>query len=216
MESLKELITDNLSNYPEWAEYNDVVIDLISSYKQKRPDICIEGCKSLIEGICKFIYLNIDKENANLNQWRHQNLQNKFKKATDSLRLKGYEDEFLKKNYDLIQSLGQIRNDRGDISHGQSYPKEFYSDTDFGRLVALWTEGLCYFMLSRYIIYKQKEYILPYTKEQYDEFDNYLDDSYSDIGISYSRALKEQDPLKYEESMDKYFYKVKEDDNNNE
>ncbi len=215
MESLKELITNNLSNYPEWTEYNDIVIDLISSYNQKRPDICIEGCKSLIEGISKFIYLNLNKENTNSNQWSHLNFQEKFKRAIGSLQLDGYEGEFLQKNCDLILNLGQIRNDRGDIAHGQAYPKEYYSDIDFGKFITLWTEGLCYFLLSRYIARKQKVVeIISYTKEQFEEFENYLDDSYPDIGISYSKALREQDSLKYELMMEDYYDKIEENDNN--
>jgi len=214
MEFLTKLIKNNLSNYPEWAEYNDVVIDLISSYNHKRPDICIEGCKSLIEGVSKFIYLNLNKDNVNLNQWRYLKLLDKFKKAIDSLKLESYENEFLQKNADLILHLGQIRNDRGDISHGQAYPKDYYSDVDFAEFIVLWVEGLCYFLLSRYIVCKQKEDVVSYTNEQFEEFNSFLDDLYPNLDISYSRALKEQDSIKYESAMDEYFYKIRENDNN--
>ena len=210
MESLKKLIINNLSGYPEWAEYNDVVLNFITSYAQKRPDMCIEGCKSLVEGISKFIYFNLDSDNKNLNNWKHLKFPEKFQNAINSLKLNGYEDEFLKENMPLALKLGQIRNDRGDIAHGQAYPKEYYSDSDFAKFIALWTEGLSYFLLSKYIIRKQKDTdsIISYSKEQFEEFDNYLDDLYSNIEyVSYSKALKEQDTLQYELLMDDYYNK---------
>jgi len=207
MESLKKLIVNNLSGYSELTEYNEVVIDFIKSYTQKRPDMCIEGCKSLIEGISKLIYFNIDNDNKNLANWRYSNFKDKFTKAIEVLKLNGYEEEFIKKNAELIKNLGQIRNDRGDIAHGQSYPKKSYSDIDFAKFITLWTEGLCYFLLSNYFICKQKDTdsITSYSKEQFEEFDNYLDDVYSEMDISYSKALKEQDSLKYELLMDEFY-----------
>ena len=109
--------------------------------------------------------------------------------------------------------MGEIRNERGDISHGQAYPKDSYSDSEFVRLIALWTEGLCYFLLSRYIAIQQKqkddESVDVYNKEQFQEFNSYLDSFYPEIKfINYSKALKEQDPYQYELLMGD-FYKNK-------
>ncbi|HNR81047.1 MAG TPA: abortive infection family protein [Candidatus Pacearchaeota archaeon] len=205
MKLLAEFILNNLTNYPGWAEYNDVVLDFISSYKQKRPDMCVEGCKSLIEGIAKFLYLNLDIDNQNLVKWKDWTLSQKFKKAIEMLNIDDYEKEFLMRNNSLVQKLGEIRNERGDISHGQSYPKNTYSDEDFAKFIASWTEGLCYFLLSSYVYLKRKQQDdeLSYTKEQFKEFDNYLDSLNPDIKyISYSKALREQDPLQYELLMD--------------
>ena len=210
MDSLKKLIVNNLSSYSELAEYNYVVLDFIKSYAQKRPDMCIEGCKSLVEGISKLIYFNLDVDNKSLSKWKTGSFKVKFQNAINSLKLDGYEVEFLKENEVLVFKLGQIRNDRGDIAHGQLYPKDSYSDNDFAKFIVLWTEGLCYFLLSKYLIHKQKDMdsITSYSKEEFEEFDNHLDDLYPDIKyISYSKALKEQDSLQYELLMDDYYDK---------
>jgi hypothetical protein len=211
MESLKKLILDNLLNYPELSEYDKVMIDLILSQEKKRPDISIEGCKSLIEGISKFLYFNLNKNNLNLVSWKKLYFKDKFEKAIASLELDGYEKEFLEKNSALILNLGQIRNDRGDIAHGQAYPKDHYSETYFQKFIALWTEGLCYFLLSSYIISKQKVDDGTYTQEQFEEFDHYLETSRPEIQISYSKALKEQDPLQYETLLEDYINKIEKD-----
>lgn len=206
MKLLEEFISNNLTKYPEWAEYNEVILDFVSSYKQKRPDMCIEGCKSLIEGISKFIYFNLDSDNKNLTEWKDCKLGQKFKKTIGILNLGDHEKEFLDKNNPLIQKLGEIRNERGDVSHGQAYPKDSYSDDDFARFISSWTEGLCYFLLSKYIFLKQQtEEDVSYSNEQFEDFDNYLDGLYPDIKhISYSKALKEQDHLQYELLMDEF------------
>jgi len=212
MDSLNGFIKSNLAFYPEWEEYNHVVLDFISSYTDKRPDICIEGCKSLIEGVSKLIYFNLDFENKNISKWKDFNFQKKFRKAIMALDMEeGYEKEFIEDNFNLILRLGQIRNDRGDIAHGQNYPKKSYSNINFATFISLWSEGLCYFMLSEYIKNKQKEDEIIYNPKQFAEFNNYLDDLHSEFEISYSQALREQDPSKYELLMDAHFIKKDED-----
>lgn len=210
MNTLEELISKNLDYYPELVEYRDVVIGFIKDYKTKRPDMCVEGCKSLIEGLCKLVYFNLNKDSANQKDWNDYKFTQKYKQTIEVLDLGGHEEEFVEKNGQLIHKLGEIRNERGDISHGQVYPKESYSDPDFAKFVSSWAESLCYFILTKYFSIKQeqkeKESIEIYTGEQFEEFDNYLDGLYQNIGfISYSKALKEQDPPQYELLMDAYF-----------
>lgn len=206
MKLLEEFILNNLTNYPEWAEYNDVLLNFVSSHKQKRPDMCIEGCKSLVEGVSKLIYINLSGD-QNSSNWNHFSFRDKFEKCIKELRLDGYEDEFIRNNIGIVSKLGQIRNERGDVSHGQSYPKNSYSDADFARFISSWTEGLCYFLLSKYTSLKQQvEEDASYSSEQFDEFDDYLDSLHPDIEyISFSKALKEQDSPQYELLMDEYY-----------
>lgn len=210
MNLLEELISKNLDYFPELSEYKEVVIVFLQDHKIKRPDMCIEGCKSLIEGLSKFIYFHLNNGNINHKDWKDYKFSQKYKKVVEILKLDGYENEFVEINSQLVHKLGEIRNERGDISHGQSYPKDSYSDTEFARFIILWTEGLCYFLLSRYIMIKQKqkeeESMDVYNNEQFEEFDNYLDSLSPDIKfIHYSKALKEQDPYQYELLMDDYY-----------
>jgi hypothetical protein len=210
MKVLENLILTNLVDYPEWSEYHEVILNFILQHKEKRPDMSIEGCKSLIEGISKFIYFNLGNDSQNLSRWNHLKLKEKFECCITSLDINGYEKEFLNENSAAVFKLGQIRNERGDVSHGQAYPKDSYSDLDFATFISMWTEGLCYFLLSNYIISKKKMKMKEdtdiYSVKQYKEFDEYLDSLNSDIEyISYSKALKEQDNLQYQLLMDEYF-----------
>lgn len=204
---LEQFIKNNLISYPEWAEYNDVILDFVSNHSKKRPDMCVEGCKSLIEGISKFIYLNLDPNNRNTVEWNDYNLGQKFKKTIEILNLSGYENEFLERNNSLIHKLGEIRNERGDVSHGQAYPKNSYSDEYFAGFITSWTTGLCYFLLSNYVSIKRSQVDdVSYSEAQFEEFNNYLDTLHSDIKyISYSKALRDQDTLQYESLMDEYY-----------
>jgi hypothetical protein len=209
MNLLEELISNNLSDYPELTEYRDVVLEFISSHEKKRPDMCIEGCKALIEGLSKFICFDLSIDNNNLTKWKDLKVAQKFKEAIEILKLENYEEEFTKLNGQLVFKLGEIRNERGEISHGQAYPKNSYSDENFAKFIGLWTEGLCYFLISKYISCKQTtedEDTDIYSTEQFEEFDCYLDSLYEDIEfISYSKALKEQDGPQYELLMDDYY-----------
>ena len=81
MKSLIGLIKNNLKNSPELEEYNNVIINFIASYKQERPDMSIEGCKSLIEGISKLISFNLYDGSQDLNNWNKFNFNVKFEKA---------------------------------------------------------------------------------------------------------------------------------------
>jgi hypothetical protein len=208
MNVLEGLITKNISSHPELVEYRDIVIKFTEEHRIKRPDMCIEGCKSLIEGLSKFIYFQLKSEDINEKRWKDYSFSQKYNLVVDVLNLDSYEDEFARKNSPLIHKLGEIRNERGDISHGQSYPKDSYSNHDFVKFIILWTEGVCYFLLANYITIKQKEKETAdiYSNEQFEEFNNYLDDLYPEVKlISYSKALKEQDPLQYELQMDDYY-----------
>lgn len=209
MQLLADMLSNNLVYCPELAEYNEVVVKFIASHLTIRPDMSIEGCKGLIEGLSKFVSFKLDPDAQSSTKWRHLSLRDKFEECLLRLNLEGYEAEFLKESSDLVLKLGQIRNERGDISHGQAYPKSSYSNEDFAKFIILWTEGLCYFVVSRYIWLKQSQEqdnaADIYTTQQFEEFDNYLDSLYPNIDISYSKALKGQDPLKYEVLIDDYF-----------
>lgn len=214
METLRNFIRKNLELYPEWREYNDVVINFISNYSRNRPDMSIEGCKSLIEGISKLIYFNLDKNNIKYSKWKDFSFHKKFNQAVRKLKIDGYEEVFTKEIFNIVLNLGRVRNERCDVSHGQSYPKKNYSDEYFAKLIILWVEGLSYFLLSRYIYLKSKEELIEkiYSDEQFEEFDEYLNGLNPDLDISYSKALMQQDYTDYINRMKEYFSEVEENE----
>jgi len=99
----------------------------------------------------------------------------------------------------LFQS--EIRNRRGDISHGKLSPKEYFSDAQFSNLVMNITDNMLHYVLhcfSKVKAVKELEY------EDNSDFNNKLD-SENPIGfLSYSKALFEQDSVSYEQELQDY------------
>jgi hypothetical protein len=59
MQLVRTLITENNEKYEHFVYY-EAIIDVIEQNAASQPDICIEGCKSLIEGISKSILKSLD------------------------------------------------------------------------------------------------------------------------------------------------------------
>ena len=99
-------------------EYYHTIVGKIEENVVSNPDIAIESCKSLFEGLGKFIILNIDKS---LSFGIVDNFKYKraISKAVELLEQKDleFESDFSKRLLEVLDILGNIRNDRGDISH---------------------------------------------------------------------------------------------------
>lgn len=128
-----------------------------------------------------------------------------FKKAMLKLADfdEGIEIDFIHRSHSLIQNFGEIRNARGDISHGKSAPKEIFSTPKFSKLVAQMTEGIVSYILEHYfaidLSYKQE---IKY--EDNEDFNQWLDEE-NPIGVlSYSKALFDQDNVSYNEQLLNY------------
>jgi hypothetical protein len=102
-------------------EYYQVVVDKIIENQSANPDIAIESCKSLVEGLSKSILKHTDKSYRD-SQRPAEEMLPLFKKAVNALADRGanVEEQFTKAVGNLIHQLGSIRNERGDISHGKS------------------------------------------------------------------------------------------------
>lgn len=59
MKKTKAIISANLEKHSHFEEYFKI-IDIIRANEFDNPDICIESCKALIEGISKTIIVNLD------------------------------------------------------------------------------------------------------------------------------------------------------------
>lgn len=203
MQLVRTLIIENNGKYEHFGYYEGI-IDVIELHAVTQPDVCIEGCKSLIEGVSKSILKSLD---ATFNQEEvdGQNFQQLFKRALQ--KLAEHKDEieidFIHRAVSLIQILGEIRNKRGDISHGKLAPKELFSYAQFSKLVMQMTEGIVFYVLEQFfsidLAYKEE------TKyEANATFNLWLDESNPIENLSYSKALFDQDNVAYFEQLLEY------------
>lgn len=202
MEKTRKIIQDNLEIFPEFSYYF-TILDEINENIQNNPDISIESCKSLIEGISKKIldYAEI----AYVEEPRPDSPKVLIKKVMDFFVLydPNLHEAYVSLVADLVKELSDLRNKRGDISHGRSAPKKLQSDSNISIMVAEITDILVNHILT--IFFSEdipKTSILLY--ENNEEFNNYLDEDNEIEGIKYSKALFDQDIVLYKEKLKEY------------
>ncbi len=200
MQLVRTLISQNTEKYEHFSYYEGI-IDVIEQKIQSHPDICIESCKSLIEGVSKTIIkrLDVTVTDADLNKMDVMPL---FKRAAN--KLAEYDEEleldFVNRTASLIQNFGQIRNERGDISHGRAAPKEVNSSPQFSSFVARVTEALAFYVLDHFFrLQLSNETEVKY--EHNPDFNEMLDTTNPMGSLSFSKALFDQDNISYCEQL---------------
>lgn len=182
-------------------EYYGSLLDVAEAYTEEKPDITIETCKSLIEGISKLvIHLSTKEPLHKLNSWDFQHL---FKEALSELEKNSevFDSDLSNRFGSAVHYLGEMRNQHGDISHGKASLKEQINDADFSEMVIGITDSICTYMLRKLDQLTDDE--LQYDKN--DEFNNYLNELYPlDGKVRYSKALFEQEPETYEVQLGDY------------
>lgn len=203
MQLVRTLISQNNEKHEHFAYYEGI-IDVIEQKIESHPDICIESCKSLIEGVSKTIIkrLDVTANDADLNKMDVMPL---FKRAANKLAEydKELEPDFINRTASLIQNFGQVRNERGDISHGRAAPKEVYSSPQFSNLVARVTEALSFYVLEHFFrlqLPDQTEILY----EDNSDFNEMLDTANPLGSLSFSKALFDQDKVSYSEQLIDY------------
>lgn len=200
MQLIRTLISENNEKYEHFAYYEGI-IDVIEEKIHSHPDICIESCKSLIEGVSKTIIKRLDltTTDGDLNKMDVMPL---FKRASNKLAEydEDLELDFINRTASLIQNFGQIRNERGDISHGRAAPKEVYSSPQFSNLVARVTEALAFYVLDHFFrLQLPDETEIQYEDNQ--EFNEMLDSANPIGALSFSKALFDQDNTSYRQQL---------------
>lgn len=209
MEPAIQIIVDNADEHPEFRYY----IKLMKKAErnlESQPDICIEICKALIEGVSKTIILDanpeVDKKKLNsmdvspLAKWACQLL-----KQDNNV----IEDEFARRVASVAEFLGVLRNERGDVCHGRSVPKPVQSNNKLAAVIFQISSGLLTYMLDGFFSTKsnmreaiaelavavdlEKSEMLELAEVDYEanqEFNSWLDDQYPYDGkLNYSFAL---------------------------
>lgn len=154
-----------------------LIIDEIEDNLPENPDITIESCKSLIEGLSKkALELISDKYNSDKQLMKscegnmsilvktafdevykaaiekdlHESLYNiiKNKNRVDKL-LQSATVEIQKNTKKAVDKIAAIRHERGDISHGRIYPKKTESELQLANSILSITDGICSFMIHQ-------------------------------------------------------------------
>lgn len=205
MDSLKSLITRNIDQFPDF-EYYIPIIEKAERNQESHPDIAIECCLSLIQGISKTIILKLDTT-ADPNKLENDNTESRvhhqFKRAAELLKVNDdiYETAFTGSCSGLTSALAKLRNARGDISHGRAVPKILQSDIELARLIMEITDSLLRYTLGSFFaidldkkakelerIAQEEEDLIKYEDNQ--EFNDLLDEQYPYEGkLLYSEAL---------------------------
>lgn len=212
MEKTRGIISANIEKHGHFEEYFKI-IDIIQANEFKNPDICIESCKALIEGISKTIIVNLDNTRTAENI-DDDNLPKLFKESMNLLsdNCEDIEGDFVVRFSAIIQVLGEIRNKRGDISHGRMAPKAIYSSYKLATTVKNMTESMLEYVLEHYFSIDFSNGKLVY--DELEEYNNWLDEN-TDFPIKkakYSQLLYENDLDEYENRYNNDFLKTDEEE----
>jgi len=192
MEKLKEIIKDNNDKFEHFSYYL-LLINKAEKNLLYSPDIAIESCKALIEGICKTILITLDKTvNEKKISSEGYQFQRLYKESMDKLSEydESFELEFVRGFNNNIRILGEIRTKRGDISHGKRAPKEEISSHDFAVLIFNFTGQLIIYIVEHFFQIEFEEEVI---YEDNEEFNTLLDKNNPLPGkVKFSLALYEQ------------------------
>lgn len=150
MKQVVELIVSNKERFPDFGYYISIAKKAERNLSNQ-PDICIETCKSLLEGVSKSIIERLDSTT------KREELDKKdvgplIKQAARLLRKADnvIEDDFVTRCSSLAHALGTLRNERGDISHGKAVPKAASSNDRLSALCLSMTENVLFYMLDAF------------------------------------------------------------------
>lgn len=232
----RKLLDSNRESFDRYSNFSDYLLLIESIENKKTADNCIESCKALIEGISKTIIARVDlrcrlilralDENQirNISDAKHQIKNNKikfnfaFKQAANILSI--YHQSFEKGFFEIVGNpfcnmIGEIRNWKGDVSHGRVAPKPDKSSLELAKLVESLTDTLAFHMLEIFSLIdfssglvsdrstvilesfmdKTEAELEEISDEEHEirEFNDSLDELYPLPGkLRYSRALYEQ------------------------
>lgn len=184
-------------------QYYHTILDLIESNLESNPDISIESCKSLFEGVSKSILSHLDtyySPSENEEKTVQQLVKKMLKKLKECIEI-----EELNYISVFVSEIGSIRNKRGDISHGRPSPKEISSDVGFATMIANSTDNFVSYILKLFFsieIASDKQY----NYNDYEEFNEWLDEQDSAGFLRrYSLALFETDYVRYEQELQNFY-----------
>lgn len=206
MDAVKNLLKLHKKSHSDF-QYYQLHIDKIEENRSENPDIAIETCKSLIEGVSKTILNNLDvtfDEKRETTGRNPRSVQWFFKEALKKIseNSEDFESGFVQASGQIINITQSIRTERGDISHGKSVPKLVESTPEFADMIVNMTNLIVSYTLKHYFeIDQESDGELDYYSEKLEDYNTWLDDSQPDFPIAkatYSKVLYDNDYDEYE------------------
>ncbi len=197
MQTLRELIERHSEESSEFRYYIKHINEAEAN-EITHPDIAIECCTALFQGISKTIVNRLNPP-EDAKAFADGSVQSQVRAALKCLAAGDdvIEIDFPRRAESLVQIIGELRNQRGDISHGRAVPKELQSDRSLARLVLNLTEAIGRYMLGSFFAMQAERNFVP-SYDDNEAFNAYLDaDAALPVKISYSRALYAQYPEDY-------------------
>lgn len=204
MNSLEALVNRHIKEFPDFQYYGAFAefISAIESYHQDlNTGVSLDCCNSLLQSICKTIITQADpKMEFEILERGSSSTTNslvsraaKLLQKNDDIHEKGFISEVTK----LARCIADLRNSRGDFSHGRRIPKELVNDQDLSRLLREITESLSRYLISSFFSFQleqleedsevQEDFI---KYEDKPEFNDFLDEEYPYDGkLLYSQGL---------------------------
>lgn len=201
MDSFESIVAGFSSELPEFQYYLKHAKE-IKGHEESHPDITIECCTSLLQGLSKSICYRLDPT-TDRKAFEKSTIEHQVKTA---FKLIGSSSDVveiaLPQACSTVARLaGELRNMRGDISHGKAVPKEIQSDASLARLALDVTEALSRYMLCHLML-------LTEPKVRYEDntmLNQILDDIGDPIGSTpYSLLLFTHDFDAYVFELDKF------------
>lgn len=228
MELTKQAIQKH-KQYIEGLEGYTIMASEIEDNVTLNPDISIEACKSLIEGLCKKALELLSNEYQTTKSIR-KNCDNNFpflvKQAFENIYRNKFEIDIHNALYKVIRSkvkidkfinsgaevvfentkeailkISVIRDNRGDICHGRIYPKVDESEVHLAKSIASITDGICSFMINEFSA-QYNELDLSAKKliyENFTDFNEWLDNKHNVLSVKVDFSK-----LLYQNAYDKY------------
>lgn len=204
-------IRENILINPSFNQYN-THIDTIENTVMSNPALCIETCKSLIEGLCKTILNNKGescKSDVSFNGLVHQTLSVLINNEEN---YKSDMTELSRRISSVAQKIGEIRNNAGFASHGVDI-KEKKVDFTLSQFMFKITDSIGGFILNYYCNRKEFDKDIRIHYEDCWDFNDSFDEDnpiqFGFINISASEALYMQDYDAYKESYFEYIENLK-------
>ena len=204
MDSLEALVKRHIKEFPDFQYYGAFAefISAIENYHQDlHTGVSLDCCNSLLQSICKTIITQIDprRKRKDLNKGAKSETNNLISEAAKLLQKNDdvYERNFISKVSQIGQHINELRNARGDLSHGKHIPKELLNDQDLSRLLREITESLSRYLISSFFSFKLEQFKeepeIEKDSIRYEdnpEFNELLDEEYPYEGkLLYSQAL---------------------------
>jgi hypothetical protein len=201
MQSFEKLIRAYATDYPDFEYYLKHAQD-IRNHEEEHPDITIECSVSLLQGISKSIVYRLDPS-VDREAFERGKLEYQVKEAFRAIEVQSdiVEIAFPRACSTVARIAGELRNQRGDISHGKAVPKEIASDASLARLALDVTEALTRYLFAHLIRLDSTE--IRYA--EFPELNAQLDQEGPKIGLTpYSRLLFEHDFSAYQDAVDRF------------